>query len=369
MPDIYLLAMSFCVALSVSALIGWLLVHFEDWHAHLSHDHLDVGPQKFHARPTPRIGGIAVFFGLVSACIFSILFGFHEYRSLLFLLVAGLPAFLSGLQEDLTKTVRPLIRLSFTMAAGAVGYLLLNAALIRVDIIPFDYLLAFWPISLIMTMVAVGGIANAVNIIDGYNGLASGFVMIASIGLAIIGWQVDDRFISLTAIAIAGATAGFWLWNYPHGRIFLGDGGAYFLGFLLAELTLLLIVRHAEISPWCPMLLLIYPVFETLFSIYRRRAGNANTVNPDAMHLHQLIYRRLVRQYRFAQHPDLKTRRNAAVAPYLWLASTTLSIIPATLFWRHESILMIFCVLFCLTYVWLYRRIVRFTVPKWLIRF
>ena len=80
-------------------------------------------------------------------------------------------------------------------------------------IAPVDYLLVFWPISLVMTMIAVGGIANAVNIIDGYNGLASGFVMIASIGLAIIGWQVNDHFISLTAVAILGASAGFWLWN------------------------------------------------------------------------------------------------------------------------------------------------------------
>ena len=117
------------------------------------------------------------------------------------------------------------------------------------------------------------------------------------------------------------------------------------------------------------MLLLIYPVFETLFSIYRRRAGNTNTVvNPDALHLHQLIYRRLVRQHRFEQDPDLKTRRNAAVAPYLWLASV-LAIAPATLFWRYDFVLIGFCILFCLTYVWLYRRIVRFSAPKWLIRF
>ena len=93
-----------------------------------------------------------------------------------------------------------------------------------------------------------------------------------------------------------GALLGFLVFNYPSGRIFMGDGGAYLLGFWLGELSVLLVVRNPDVSPWFPIVLLAYPVVETLFSIYRRKFLQGRSAGrPDAMHLHQLIYRRLAR--------------------------------------------------------------------------
>jgi UDP-N-acetylmuramyl pentapeptide phosphotransferase/UDP-N-acetylglucosamine-1-phosphate transferase len=183
--------------------------------------------------------------------------------------------------------------------------------------------------------------------------------------LAYVALQVNDTFVLVAALIVAGATAGFLVWNYPAGLIFLGDGGAYFLGFMLGELAILLVMRNPQVSSWYALLLLIYPVFETLFSMYRRFfVRGKSPAMPDGIHLHSLIFRRIV-FWVVGRDAKALTRRNALTSPYLWLLSLT-AVIPATMFWRHTWVLMLFCVLFIAGYVWLYARIVRFKSPRWM---
>jgi UDP-N-acetylmuramyl pentapeptide phosphotransferase/UDP-N-acetylglucosamine-1-phosphate transferase len=103
-----------------------------------------------------------------------------------------------------------------------------------------------------LTVLAVAGIANAVNIIDGFNGLASVVTICMLVSLAYVAWQVGDMFVLVSALTVAGATAGFLIWNYPVGLIFLGDGGAYFIGFMLGELAMLLVMRNPRYRPGMP---------------------------------------------------------------------------------------------------------------------
>lgn len=139
------------------------------------------------------------------------------------------------------------------------------------------------------------GIANAINIIDGFNGLASVVTICMLVSLAYVAWQVGDVFVLCTALMVAGATAGFLIWNYPIGMIFLDDGGACFIGFMLGELALLLVIRNPAVSTWYAALLLLYPVFETRFSAYRRMfLREKSPTLPDGIHLHSLIFRRIV---------------------------------------------------------------------------
>jgi len=160
---------------------------------------------------------------------------------------------------------------------------------------------------------------------------------------------------------------GFFVWNYPAGLIFLGDGGAYFLGFYVAELGVLLLHRNPEVSPLFPLLMCIYPIFETVFSMYRRRVIRGRPVGmPDGVHLHSLVYRRLLRWAAGDRTARALTRRNSMTAPYLWLLCMT-SVIPAMLFWNNSAVLGLFIALFGATYVFLYARIVRFKAPGWLI--
>jgi UDP-N-acetylmuramyl pentapeptide phosphotransferase/UDP-N-acetylglucosamine-1-phosphate transferase len=159
---------------------------------------------------------------------------------------------------------------------------------------------------------------------------------------------------------------GFFFWNFPHGLIFLGDGGAYFLGFWVAETAILLIHRNHDVSALFPLLACIYPIFETLFSIYRRVVVRARPAGmPDGIHLHSLVYRRIMRWALGRSGRRSVERRNSMTSPYLWMLCM-LAVVPAMLFWQHTGALAVFIGLFGLTYVLLYRAIVRFRTPRFL---
>lgn len=147
-----------------------------------------------------------------------------------------------------------------------------------------------------ITCFAIGGVANAFNIIDGYHGLSAMVAVIILSGIAYVVFQVSNYSIMIAALAMIGALLGFLVSNYPRGLIFLGDGGAYFVGFWIAELSVLLTSRHPEVSKWFLLLLCFYPIFETLFTIYHRVVlKGVHPGMPDTSHLHQLIYMRVVR--------------------------------------------------------------------------
>ena len=352
-----------------SGFLCHLIVRYDHLHAHLSHDHNTTGPQKFHVIPVPRIGGVTILIGLLVAgvCIMPIRQGFSidEFG---YLLLASLPAFAGGITEDLTEKVSPLIRLVLTLVAATLGAWLLGAVIERVDVPWLDTLLRWLPLAIVFTVFAVAGVANSINIIDGYNGLAGGYAVLVSAALAWVAAQVGDAFLMTAALAIMGSLLCFLVWNYPKGKIFLGDGGAYLVGFWLAEISVLLVARHSEVSPWFPMLVLVYPVFETLYSVVRRKLlRGLSPGHPDALHLHQLIYMRAVRVFVGSRDPMLITQRNSKVASYLWALSAC-CILPAVFLWNKTNWLIALTVLFCATYVWLYRRIIGWRTPTWLIR-
>jgi UDP-N-acetylmuramyl pentapeptide phosphotransferase/UDP-N-acetylglucosamine-1-phosphate transferase len=322
--------------------------------------------QKVHATAVPRIGGLAIFFAVVFGAMAASWRSPSLARSMLLLLICSSIALIGGLIEDYTQRVSPLRRLVFTLCAAAMGYFLLDARIDRIDWLFSQWSLHYLWIALPLTLLAVAGIANAINIIDGFNGLAGVVTICMLFSLCYVALQVNDVFILVAALLVAGATAGFLVWNYPVGFIFLGDGGAYFLGFMLGELSVMLVMRNPQVSTWYAALLLIYPVFETLFSIYRRLFLRGKSPGlPDGIHLHSLIFRRVV-LWAVGNDGSALTRRNALTSPYLWLLSL-LAVIPATVFWRHTGILMAFCAMFVFVYVWLYARIVRFRSPRWLI--
>jgi UDP-N-acetylmuramyl pentapeptide phosphotransferase/UDP-N-acetylglucosamine-1-phosphate transferase len=345
---------------AVSAFIGYLIVRYEALHAQWSHDPADAGPQKFHATPTPRIGGLGVMASLFVAGATLLATGqAAPGEQFGYLLLASVPAFLGGITEDVTKSVSVAARLMLTMAAAAIGVVLLGAVIPRLDIPGFDSLLRWSPFAIAFTAFAVGGVANSINIIDGYNGLAAGSAVIVLAAMAGLSALLGDAFLMTSALAMVGALLGFLAWNYPRGKIFLGDGGAYLLGFWLGELSVLFVIRHPEVSPWFPMLLLVYPIFETLYSMYRRKiVEGLSPGQPDRMHLHQVIYLRLrQRALEKSGTPPLAIRLNNGVAPFGWLL-TLICAVPAMMFWRETPWLVASSILFCIAYLLIYHRLV-----------
>jgi len=354
------------IAFIASAVFTLLTLRFGHWHARFTADHDMTGVQKYHVRPVPRIGGVSLFVAMMIVCGAAAWREPYLLKQLSLLLLASLPAFIGGLIEDVTKRVRASVRLVLAMAAGGLGYYLLGAAVVRLDIIGVDWLLQFAAVSLLCTMIAVGGAANAINIIDGYNGLAAVVSVMILAGLAYVSYYLGDRLLVVASVGMIGAIGGFLIWNYPRGLIFLGDGGAYFIGFIIGELSVLLLYRHPDVSAWFPLLLCIYPVFETLFSIYRKRWLRGRSPGmPDGVHLHMLVYKRLVRWAIGSSEVKDKVQRNAMTSPYLW-ALSSLAVIPAVCFWQYEYVLMTFAALFSIIYLSLYRTLVRFASPRWL---
>lgn len=358
---------SFLLSFIASALLTLLVIKEARLHGPALDANFD-GVQKVHTHDVARIGGLPIFVAVALSSAISIWRVPVLSELLLALLACAAVAFAGGILEDYTGRVSPARRLVLTMAAATLGYFLLDARIDRLDM-PFSaWALPYMWITLPLTVLAVAGIANAVNIIDGFNGLASVVCICMLLSLGYVALQVNDMFVLIAALMVAGATAGFLIWNYPVGLIFLGDGGAYFIGFMLGELALLLVMRNPQVSTWYAALLLIYPTFETLFSVYRRMfvRGKSPTM-PDGIHLHSLIFRRIVQWAVGRKEARALIRRNSLTSPYLWMFSLT-AVIPATVFWRQTWVLMISCLLFIGSYIWIYVRIVRFKAPRWMIR-
>lgn len=287
------------------------------WHAHLSSDHI-VGVQKFHTEPTPRIGGLAVLAGGVVGWAFAPPL---VDKVLGEMLLAGLPAFILGFAEDLTKRIGVRERLVATMISGVVAWWLTDVSLTRLDVWGLDRLLAWLPFSVVFTAFAVGGIANAFNIIDGFNGLAAGVILVCLSSFGMIAFLGGDAVMAKVCFVTGGVTAGFLLINFPWGKIFLGDGGAYLLGFWLAWIAVLIPMRNTTLSPWSSLLVCAYPIVEVMVSVLRRRLRRRtmSAGHPDRLHLHSLVKSRIIRKRLPKAWPAYM--RNAAVAPGLWLLS------------------------------------------------
>jgi len=354
----------FLLSVAVSVLCGFGILRFRALHAHLTGDHADGGTHKIHKFSVPRIGGVMVVTGWLAGLWYAVDLGVVPGLWASLLVFCAVPAFLGGLAEDLTKSVSPGVRLLLTFVSAALAFWLLDVHLSRLDVPVLDAVLQYPVFSLLFTVVAVGGVAHSVNIIDGLNGLAAGICLVALAGLGYVAFKVGDTLL-LTLCAIGfGAVLGFHLWNHPSGLIFCGDGGAYFIGFCIAVVAVLLVQRHAEVSPWYPLMLLAHPIWETLFSAYRRRFhGKRSSTAPDQLHFHTLAYKRFNSFKRKAAPQGHSGRRNSDVAVFFWMLSACAAG-PALIFWNNTNVLLLFAAAYAALYLTLYRRLVRFQLSR-----
>ncbi len=321
------------------------------------------GPQKVHQTPTPRIGGLSIYLPILLAGLLgqSSEFSSNNVAHLCLLMaLAAAPLFVVGLAEDSTKRVGVKTRLAFAFIAGVLAFYLIDAKITHLDLPILDPLLTIGFISLCFTAFAIAGVANAYNIIDGLNGLASMVAIIALMAIGIVAIWVQDVTLAYAALWMIGAVLGFFLWNYPKGLIFLGDSGAYTIGFWVATLSVLVVARNHSVSPWFAVLVNAYPIVETLFSIWRRKVHQGkNPGMPDAAHFHSLIYRRIMmwsKRNLGTQATNGHYLSNAKTSPYLWLLSSV-GVVPALVWWDSTPILMVSSLAFALFYLFLYYRV------------
>ena len=248
-------------------------------------------PQKLHREPTPRIGGLGIFV--------AILFMTRDLELGLYIILCIIPAFLAGFLEDLLAKITPWRRLLIMSVSSLMAIYLMDCVVVDFGFITVPY----W-VGIFITIIAILGLINGTNMIDGFNGLSSGVSFLIFSTYFIVSYQVGDYQMMYINLICMAAILGFLFFNFPKGKIFLGDGGAYSLGFLLAVISIMIVKRHSDssnaesfISPWFALVSLIYPVWEVIFSFTRRTlVHKLSPLYPDSKHVHQLIYRNLAKQ-------------------------------------------------------------------------
>jgi len=330
-----------------------LLVATRHHHGQASLDST-IGVQKFHHAPTPRVGGVALYLALL---LVTELAPPRVGSLLMAMLLSAMPAFLAGLLEDVTKGVSVRKRLAATFVSGLLAFGLTGMTLERVDVPGLDWLLGSSIVaSVLFTAFAVSGASNAFNIVDGFNGLAGGAALIALLAMGFIAWRVGDDTVVLLCMAVACGVLGFMALNFPLGKIFLGDGGAYLLGFLVAWIAVMLPARNPAVSVWAMLLACGYPILETLFSIVRKVRRGHSPGHPDSVHLHMLLHRRVTR--RALRHCSAELR-NGLTSPPIWL----FALLPASaaMLWHGQDLVLAGCFVLCaLVYRAIYLRLTQF---------
>lgn len=344
----------------ISFLCCWIFILTNKYHARFSADSDFNGAQKFHKIATPRIGGLAIFISAWLLAVYGLLQ--HMLWAIFFIkiLAPSSLVFLAGFLEDLIKKITPWQRIFMTLLAALLGIYAVHVInrITHTDITIIDYLLRFELVSLIITLVILIGVTNAFNIIDGYNGLCLTTFLSIMICCLVIAYRIDFHYLDNSMWILGGAVLGLMVWNYPHGKIFLGDGGAYFLGFIATLILLEISQRIPGYSPFTSFLIMIYPISETALSIYRKKfIRKRSPFEPDRLHMHMVVYYRLIKK-------DIANRNSAVVIKMLWFIVPQLVI--AMLFYSQQNIILLAIVLYLTGYFWLYFRMVSFNKPWFL---
>jgi UDP-GlcNAc:undecaprenyl-phosphate/decaprenyl-phosphate GlcNAc-1-phosphate transferase len=253
--------------------------------------------RKVHQKIMPRLGGLAIYISFLFGIFlfkpfgnFNMLFFTPQGNVYLALMLGSLIIVLTGAIDDV-KEISPKVKLLGQIIASLIIVFLGN---IKVEFInlPFDggqlYLGIF---SIPFTMIWIIGITNAINLIDGLDGLAGGVSSIALFSLAGISYITGNPYVTIVALIAAVSTLGFLVYNFHPAKIFMGDTGALFLGFLISVLSLLGLKSVTVISLVIPIIILGVPISDTFFAIIRRLVNKQPLSAPDKSHLHHCLLR------------------------------------------------------------------------------
>lgn len=281
--------MTIFVAFIFSVLFCAAVLLSKPLHLHLTaKGHTSAAKQSSHRIPTPRIGGL----GLIAFALIGIFWTEGETSGLILLLCASaLPVFIGGFGEDTGFNVTPKMRLLLSFISAAVAGVLLGAWIARTGVPFLDSALSITLVSVMFTMLMAGGICHAINLVDGLNGLSIGLSIIMSLALAVIASFVGDTAMATTSLLLTASLAGILVFNFPFGKVFLGDAGAYTTGHLLTWIAILIMARNPQVAPFAMFLIFFWPVADMLFAIMRRIRNGKPIDQPDRMHFHQFVMR------------------------------------------------------------------------------
>lgn len=246
--------------------------------------------RKVHARIMPRLGGLAIFLAfLIAVAIFQPILIYNENGSdfLLAIIIGACIIVATGIIDDM-REISAKAKLIGQLAAALI-VIFVGGIQIEMVNLPFVGELNFGLLSIPLTVLWIVGITNAINLIDGLDGLAAGVSTIALITLAVMAFIMGNMFVLAIAAILAAATFGFLFYNFHPAKIFMGDTGALFLGFMISVLALLGFKNITVVTLIIPVIILGVPISDTFFAIVRRVRMKKKWSDPDKSHLHHRL--------------------------------------------------------------------------------
>ncbi len=332
---------AFLSAFFTSLLVSIVLVLTKAIHIHRTakgQAHLEI--QSAHQHPTPRVGGLAFAAGVL---VFAYLL--HDVTGPLlgYALVAVFPVFFAGLLEDIGVEASPRERL-FATIVSSLMMVVLTGQTINAGVAPgIDALLDIFVVSVVFTIFTTVAVCHSFNLVDGMNGLAISIAIVASIALAVIALGAGDFQVATMAGGVAVAALGVFFLNFPFGKLFLGDAGAYTVGFLVAWIGVCLMARNPDVSCWSVLLTVFWPFVDTTAAVLRRALKRVSITKADNLHFHHIVMRWLA--------INSNSRIGLADAnPLTTVVVLPLVAIPACvgIVTAHDGRLALLCLLFCI---------------------
>lgn len=242
--------------------------------------------RRVHKKPMPLMGGLAIYISIIVASLIYL----PVDKTLVSIIVGGTLIFISGVIDDI-KGLSPRVKLIFQIVAA----IILIFGDVKIDAItnPFtktSNLVELNGFSIPITIFWVVGITNTLNLIDGLDGLAAGVAMIASLSFLFVANKFNYLPVTIMSSIVGGSCLGFLPYNFNPAKIFMGDTGALFLGFMLAALSIEGVMKSvATIAVVVPIIILGVPIFDTTFAIFRRLLNGRSIAEADKGHLHHRL--------------------------------------------------------------------------------
>ncbi|MFR7349338.1 glycosyltransferase family 4 protein [Peptoniphilus sp.] len=241
--------------------------------------------RRMHKRPMPIAGGIAIYI----AATVAILVFIPLNKNILSLIIGSTIILISGLLDD-KYSISPKAKIAFQLAAGLMIALSGSQIEFFTNIISTKEVVWLKYLSIPVTLFWICGITNTVNLIDGLDGLAAGVSLISAVSLMCIALKMNHVAVAIIAAAIGGSCLGFLPYNFNPAKIFMGDTGALYLGFMLSYISIQGVMKYATtLMIFVPVLVLGVPVFDTAFAMIRRYISGKKIFDADKGHLHHRL--------------------------------------------------------------------------------
>lgn len=292
--------------------------------------------QRIHKNEIPRFGGLIIFIYLITVGFF-----YYDNALIKILLLCSIPIIFIGLIEDIFHNTKPRTRLFYMLFASTVFLVFMDTNFPTIDIPIINYFFDFQYFNLIFFSFCMLIVINGSNLVDGVNGNLAFTILTQLTSLFFLSQMINDHSFNSLVLFISIPYLIFLIFNFPFCKIFFGDLGAYFSGFMISALTIFFYGTHPEIPSWGAVLVLFYPCIELLFSFIRKKVfENKSPMSADLNHLHSIIH------IFFAKKGFHLNSLITIILFPMWL-------LPVMIIFIYDSILLIFLLLIFLILLYL----------------